>query len=143
MDAPIIVGIDVGTTKICTLVARLEEDDQLPGVEPGVVAGARESEDGVVGPAGLDDHPAFGHLVHSRIFLDALLDSLARERHDRSDTTEVRVHPSAISMLRGLKNANVRLVEDRYGRGVMRIVADRAVGRRELVVDGRLCRPYG
>jgi len=38
MDAPIIVGIDVGTTKVCTLVARLEEGDQLrvlgAGIEP-------------------------------------------------------------------------------------------------------------
>ncbi len=29
MDTPIIVGIDVGTTKICSLVARIEGDDQL------------------------------------------------------------------------------------------------------------------
>jgi cell division protein FtsA len=38
MDTPIIVGIDVGTTKVCTLVARLEADGQLRilgvGVEP-------------------------------------------------------------------------------------------------------------
>jgi len=38
MDAPIIVGIDVGTTKICTLVARLEENGNLHilgvGIEP-------------------------------------------------------------------------------------------------------------
>jgi cell division protein FtsA len=38
MDTPIIVGIDVGTTKICTLVARIEGDDQLRilgvGIEP-------------------------------------------------------------------------------------------------------------
>jgi cell division protein FtsA len=38
MDAPIIVGIDVGTTKICTLVARLEENSRLHilgvGIEP-------------------------------------------------------------------------------------------------------------
>lgn len=38
MDAPIIVGIDVGTTKICTLVARLEGNEQLRilgvGIEP-------------------------------------------------------------------------------------------------------------
>lgn len=38
MDEPIIVGIDVGTTKICTLVARLEEEGQLRilgvGIEP-------------------------------------------------------------------------------------------------------------
>jgi len=38
LDAPIIVGIDIGTTKICTLVARVERDEQLRilgvGIEP-------------------------------------------------------------------------------------------------------------
>jgi cell division protein FtsA len=38
MDAPIIVGIDVGTTKVCTLVARLEENEKIHilgvGIEP-------------------------------------------------------------------------------------------------------------
>lgn len=38
MDEPIIVGIDVGTTKICTLVARIEEGSTLRiigvGIEP-------------------------------------------------------------------------------------------------------------
>ncbi len=38
MDAPIIVGLDVGTTKICTLVARVEEGNRLRilgvGIEP-------------------------------------------------------------------------------------------------------------
>ncbi|MBL7162588.1 MAG: cell division protein FtsA [Anaerolineales bacterium] len=38
MDAPIIVGVDVGTTKVCTLVARMENDQQLRilgvGIEP-------------------------------------------------------------------------------------------------------------
>ena len=38
MDGPVIVGIDVGTTKICTLVAREEAQAQLrilgTGVEP-------------------------------------------------------------------------------------------------------------
>lgn len=38
MDEQTIVGIDIGTTKICTLVARVEEDDQLRimgvGIEP-------------------------------------------------------------------------------------------------------------
>jgi len=38
MDAPIIVGLDIGTTKVCTLVARLEENGKLNilgvGIEP-------------------------------------------------------------------------------------------------------------
>jgi len=38
MEQPIIVAIDVGTTKVCTLVARIEDDDQMRilgvGIEP-------------------------------------------------------------------------------------------------------------
>jgi len=38
METPIIVGIDAGTTKVCTLVARLEDDQKLRilgvGIEP-------------------------------------------------------------------------------------------------------------
>ncbi len=38
MEEPIIVGIDIGTSKICTLVARVEEGDNLRilgvGIEP-------------------------------------------------------------------------------------------------------------
>ncbi len=44
MDEPIIVGIEIGTTKICTLVARIEEDGLLRilgvGIEPS--AGMRK-----------------------------------------------------------------------------------------------------
>ncbi len=46
MDAPIIVGLDIGTTKVCTLVARLEETGRLHilgvGIEPsqGIRKGA-------------------------------------------------------------------------------------------------------
>lgn len=44
MDEPIIVGIDIGTTKICSLIARLEEDGLLRilgvGIEPS--AGMRK-----------------------------------------------------------------------------------------------------
>ncbi len=38
MDAPIIVGIDIGTTKVCTLVAREERPEEMRilgvGIEP-------------------------------------------------------------------------------------------------------------
>ena len=38
MDEPIVVGIDIGTTKVCTLVARIESDRGLRilgvGIEP-------------------------------------------------------------------------------------------------------------
>jgi len=40
MDEPIIVGIDIGTSKICTLVARVEDTNDLRilgvGIEPSL-----------------------------------------------------------------------------------------------------------
>jgi hypothetical protein len=87
-------------------------------------------------------HPAFGHLVHSRIFLDALTGGMAAVEGHADDPVQVRVHPASIPVLRGLHNANVRTIEENFGRHAMRIVADESVGRRELVVDGRVLRPY-
>ncbi len=88
-------------------------------------------------------HPAFGHLVHSRIFGDALLEGLAAARPGAMDAVEVRVHPAAIPRLRGMHNDNVRRVEAKYGRDAMRIVADTGLDRRDLVVGGRVLHPYG
>jgi cell division protein FtsA len=38
MDEPIVVGMDIGTTKVCTLVARVEGDRRMRilgvGIEP-------------------------------------------------------------------------------------------------------------
>lgn len=88
-------------------------------------------------------HPAFGHLVHSRIFLDALLDAMAAGKGGNAHPVEVRVHPSSIPALRGLHNANVRKIDEKFGPDAMHIVADESVGRRQLVVGGIYCHPYG
>jgi len=87
-------------------------------------------------------HPAFGHLVHSRIFLDALTGGMAAVEGHADDPVEVRVHPASIPVLRGLHNANVRTIEENFGPHAMHILADESVGRRELVVGGRVLRPY-
>ena len=40
MDEPIVVGIDIGTTKVCTLIARVEGEHNLRilgvGIEPSM-----------------------------------------------------------------------------------------------------------
>ncbi len=87
-------------------------------------------------------HPAFGHLVHSRIFGDALLRGLAAARRNTTGAVEVRVHPASTARLRGMRNDNVRRAEKRYGPDTLRIMADASVDRRELVVGGSVLHPY-
>jgi len=87
-------------------------------------------------------HPAFGHLVHSRIFLDALLARLHRDARHLPGPVAVRVHPAAVSTLRGLHNDNLRVLEERFGTDSLGIVLDLTLNRGHLLVDGRLCRPY-
>ena len=38
MDGPIIVGIDIGTTKVCTLVAREERPEEMQNFVRGDIA---------------------------------------------------------------------------------------------------------
>lgn len=64
-------------------------------------------------------HPAFGHLVYSRMFLEkttALAVSLLNEKGgNRLSEVVLRVHPKAESRLRGMKNENIRKLKERFG----------------------------
>ncbi len=55
-------------------------------------------------------HPAFGHMVHSEIFMDMAASLLEAERGS-CDKIIINVHPRSISKMRGLKNKNVESLE--------------------------------
>lgn len=60
-------------------------------------------------------HPAFGHLVLSRIMLDKALTVLESRRggFGASEVT-LRVHPRVESQLRGMGNANIHTLKERF-----------------------------
>ena len=68
--------------------------------------GLQAEEDFDSGKAILDGpyHPAFGHLVHSKIYLDAALAALKSSERDKS-RIRIYVHPHSISKMRGHMNA--------------------------------------
>lgn len=59
-------------------------------------------------------HPAFGHLVTSRIFRNRLTEELDRRRIS-GNTLSIAVHPRDISRMRGHRNENMRFLAKRYG----------------------------
>lgn len=66
-------------------------------------------------------HPAFGHLVHSELFLD-MARLLLREKGHHRDAVTLRVHPRSISKIRGLKNSNVDALQKEFDLRTVRVI---------------------
>jgi histone acetyltransferase (RNA polymerase elongator complex component) len=79
-------------------------------------------------------HPAFGHLVHSEIFLDMATAIMEAERVSR-DTISLKVHPRSISKMRGIKNCNVKTLKNRFQLQSLKIVPDPSLDEDKLVLS--------
>jgi histone acetyltransferase (RNA polymerase elongator complex component) len=79
-------------------------------------------------------HPAFGHLVHSEIFLDMATAILEKEKifHDK---ITLNVHPHSISKMRGLKNKNVNSLKIKFQLQSLNIVPDPSLGEDKLALS--------
>ncbi len=58
-------------------------------------------------------HPAFGHLVHGRRFLNAAMDLIQTHALGRSEVS-IEVHPQNESKMRGNRNRNIEILKDRF-----------------------------
>ncbi|MGB2930181.1 MAG: radical SAM protein, partial [Desulfobacterales bacterium] len=58
-------------------------------------------------------HPAFGHMVHSEIFMDMAVSIIQAEKGSYDKIT-INVHPRSISKMRGLKNKNVESLKNKF-----------------------------
>jgi histone acetyltransferase (RNA polymerase elongator complex component) len=71
-------------------------------------------------------HPAFGHLVQSACFLDAVRRAL-RRKPVSTDTIELRVHPGSISRARGQGNRNCAELRREFGFSAVCVVPEPAL----------------
>jgi histone acetyltransferase (RNA polymerase elongator complex component) len=78
-------------------------------------------------------HPAFGHLVHSAIFLDLAARELEMQEK-LSKRVTLRVHPHDVPKLKGLKNHNTRRLIQRFHLEELQVLPDPAVPRNILRV---------
>jgi histone acetyltransferase (RNA polymerase elongator complex component) len=79
-------------------------------------------------------HPAFGHMVHSEIFLDkasAELASLTTPIHKAA----IFVHPNSMPKMRGLKNANIKRLKEKYRINSIELLPDNSLQRNALHVE--------
>lgn len=80
-------------------------------------------------------HPAFGHLVVSRLFLETVL---AVFEDENPAAAELGVHPGQISHLRGLKNANMALLRQKFPHCELSVKAREELTRHQISINGVL-----
>ena len=83
-------------------------------------------------------HPAFGHLVASRIFRNRLTAELDSQRF-MGDVLAVAVHPRDISRMRGDRNENIRFWMERYGLTAITVRGDVRIERNGFAIEPAEC----
>jgi histone acetyltransferase (RNA polymerase elongator complex component) len=78
-------------------------------------------------------HPAFGHLVHSEIFLDMALSAIELA-NDIKETLTIFVNPRSISKMRGLHNSNIKRLKEQFHFHSIAVVPDSSLTAEELRV---------
>jgi histone acetyltransferase (RNA polymerase elongator complex component) len=78
-------------------------------------------------------HPAFGHMVHSEIFMDMAV-SIMEAKNGSCDKITINVHPRSISKMRGLKNKNVESLKKKFQIKSLEIIPDLSLAEDKLTV---------
>jgi hypothetical protein len=80
-------------------------------------------------------HPAFGHLVHSSVFLDLAVREL-KMQEARSRRITLSVHPNDLPKLKGFKNENIRQLIQQFHLEELQVLPDPALPQNALRVGG-------
>jgi histone acetyltransferase (RNA polymerase elongator complex component) len=117
-----------------TLVKRLYlffKTHQIPVVRMGLQAsdGLTRAGDYIAGPY----HPAFGHLVHAAMVLDAI--SSALEGLEKlPDTLTITAHPSMVSRVQGLNKQNISRLKHAFDLNRITLHQDASLAKDRLIV---------
>ncbi len=118
---PLSLADAIGLTKRLYLVFKARD---ILVIRMGLQATGSLLETGVVvaGPF----HPAFGHLVHSAVFLDIATRELERQE-TVSRKVALKVHPHDVPKVKGLKNHNIKKLILRFELEELQVLSDPAV----------------
>jgi histone acetyltransferase (RNA polymerase elongator complex component) len=82
-------------------------------------------------------HPAFGHLVYSKLFLDNAILTI-RSKGLKGGRAAIRVHPKNISRMRGQKNENIETLKRKFHFNAIDIIPDATVAADNLMEIDRV-----
>ena len=78
-------------------------------------------------------HPSFGHMVYSEVVLGRITSVV--ENNITGTHLIIRSNPRNISVVRGLKNGNIKTLIRRYGIASVDVIGDDTLDRNMLVVN--------
>lgn len=79
-------------------------------------------------------HPALGHMVFSKIFLDAAAEKI-RKKISPNDTVTITVHPRSLSRMQGLNKKNIDTLKQLFDIQKLDIITDASLNRDAVVVN--------
>ena len=119
----------------CTrLVAELYLFFKKKGIQ--VARMGLQASDGLADPGAIlagPYHPAFGHLVHGEIVLDAIRSTLA-DMPSIPGTLSIGVHPTMVSRVQGLNKKNIVDLQQRFSLESIAIVQDERLAPNQLML---------
>jgi histone acetyltransferase (RNA polymerase elongator complex component) len=124
-------SLDRSITHVKTLYLFFKKKN-IPVIRMGLQA-AKDLDSGAAVLSG-PYHPAFGHMVHSKIFLDMATEIIKVEKISR-DAVEIRVHPRSISKMRGMTNNNVETLKRRFQLQSLKIAPDASLAEDSLSIS--------
>ncbi len=80
-------------------------------------------------------HPAFGHLVHGEIVLEAISSALGG-MEKRHDPLTITAHPTMVSRVQGLNKQNLRRLNNAFGLKKIALLQDSHLAQNLLMVNG-------
>jgi len=80
-------------------------------------------------------HPAFGHLVYARIFLDKVLNHPHMKNKTIDKTLHIKVHPRNVSRMRGLRDHNLKHLQAHYNLDQVTVSTDPSVALDRIVIQ--------
>ena len=80
-------------------------------------------------------HPAFGHLVHSKIYLDTAID-LIKTYHHKENPIRIHVHPHSVPKMRGQRNDNISILESKFTACNIKVIPDPALTDNGIRLEG-------
>lgn len=105
---------------------------KIPVIRMGLQA-AEDLDSGAAMLAG-PYHPAFGHMVHSAVFLDMAAEIIAKKKGP-FERVSIKVHPRSVSKMRGLKNRNMEILKNNFHLKFIEVTPDASIAEDGLTLS--------
>jgi histone acetyltransferase (RNA polymerase elongator complex component) len=79
-------------------------------------------------------HPALGHMVFSKIFLDAAAEKI-RKKTSPKDTVTITVHPRDLSRMQGLNKKNIDTLKQMFDIQKLDLTTDVSLEKNDIIVS--------